>query len=146
MKSLKDVLKVGLEFGFSDKDIIKEYIISNDLESEYVAMISELSQSKIDKLDAEIRQHQWLAYPADNLYQECYKKKIKPDIARLLDMAQRQYILGFSIEPIANDLKEHTEEITIPNPFYQPALQKLIELGVKFKDMDGKIIGGKIND
>lgn len=144
MKSLKEILEIGMSFGCSDRDIIKEYITSNDLESEYIGMISELSQSKIDKLDTEIRQHQWLAYPADNLYQECYKKKIKPDIARLFDLAQRQYILGFSIEPIANELIGQTEDMNVPNPFYQPALQKLIELGVKFKDMDDKISFFKI--
>lgn len=134
MSTLQEELNVAKEWGFDDKTAIQNYIVNNGLESDYIELISELSKSALDRLDYKIRKHQWLAYPADNLYEMVSKKKIKPDVARLLDLAQRAYILDCSLIPVAEELKGKTEDMDVPNPFYQPALEELRNLGVKFKE------------
>jgi len=132
--SLENFIKIGKLYNWDDKMVIKQYIIGNNFEKDYMELITELSKSALDKLDKQIREHQWLAFPADNFYDECYKKKMNPDVAKLLDRAQRGYILGLDISDVAEELKGKTEEMNMPNPYYQPALKKLIELGVTFKD------------
>lgn len=134
MSTLQEELNVAKEWGFDDKTAIHNYIVNNNLESEYIELISELSKRALEKLDYTIRKHQWLAYPSDNLYDMVYKKKVKPDVAKLLDLAQRAFILDCNMIPIAEELKGKTEEMKTPNPFYLPALERLKELGVKFKE------------
>ena len=92
--TLEEVINYCKPLGLDDKVVIEYYITENNLESEYIDLISKLSKSKIDKLDDKLRQHQWLAFSNSDLYDKCYKKKLNPKIAVLLDEAQRGFILG----------------------------------------------------
>ena len=102
--TLEETVNYCKPFGTDDKGIIEYYITENNLESDYIDLISKLSKSKIDKLDAELRNHHWLAFSNVDLYDKCYRKKLNPKIAVLLDKAQRGFILGCDLSRTAEEL------------------------------------------
>lgn len=142
--TLEETVNYCKPFGYGDKDIIEYYITENSLESEYIDLISTLSKSKIEKLDNKLRQHQWLSFSNSDLYDKCYKRKIKPNIAQLLDEAQRGFILGIDISNVAEELKELIKDMDEPTVYYQPAMAELMKLGVRFKDTTDDKVKEKI--
>ena len=142
--TLEEVINYCKPFGYDDKVIIEYYIIENNLESEYIDLITKLSKSKIDKLDAELRNHHWLAFSNADLYDKCYKKKLNPKIAVLLDEAQRGFILGCDLSKTAEELKGLVVDMDEPTVYYQPAMAELMRLGVRFKDTTDVDIENKI--
>lgn len=142
--TLEEVINYWKPFGYGDKDIIEYYITINNLESEYIDLISTLSKFKINKLDNELRKHQWLAFSNVDLYDKCYKKKLNPKIAVLLDEAQRGFILGCDLSKTAEKLKELVVDMDEPTVYYQPAMAELMRLGVRFKDTTDDKVKEKI--
>lgn len=131
-KSLQECLDDAKLLGNDEYWAIQHYIIHNRLEKQYIDLITALSQSRVSRLEDELSKHQWLACPADHLYEMVAKKKISPELARNLDLAQRYTMLGLPLDGVAEKLKGKVENMKTPNPFYVQTIIELAKLGVKF--------------
>ena len=132
--SLEELIELAKLYDNDEYWVIREFITQNNLERVYIDMIVYLSQARINKLEDELSKHQWLACPADHLYEMVAKKKISPELARNLDLAQRYTMLGLPLDGVAEKLKGKVENMKTPNPFYVQTIIELAKLGVKFAD------------
>lgn len=67
--TLQQLIDLYKPFGMSDNDIIKKYFIDNNLESEAINLLAELSEAKINKLQTKITlQSEWRSYCETILY------------------------------------------------------------------------------
>lgn len=127
-----------------EKDIIKMYIIENNLESEYISLITALSESIMKKNEKELGNIKSLMlFPNSNLYKE-YKDN---DVASRLDALTRCVMLGYNIkdnESLYNWCKENIPNIKMPKTgFYNKVILRLAELNIYFKDTNDDIIDRK---
>ena len=80
MITLEELVKFRKVNKMSDIDIIKAYLIDNEMEEEGIKIISDLASSKIEKMkDKYSMAETWIrVIPTDHLY-----KKYKLEIAKL---------------------------------------------------------------
>ena len=136
MITLERALEIAKMTAYENKEkfAIRAYIEENGLEGEYISLISELAESRVRKLDSELRQHHWLQFGDAELFDKCYNKKLKPETAKILSEVQRRNIMGISNEPYTETLKEICKDIDTPQVYWVNALVELHKLGVVFKD------------
>ena len=134
MKKLKNYVD---NYGYiaNDKDIIVKYITDNNLEQEYIDLISKLVKSKVEKLEGQMSQKNFIiessAMGLDSLL-----KHYKKDIALFLLDLQLCYAVTFDFtEGLIEKAKEIIPTIEYPQWYFRDVLTHLYQkYGIKFKN------------
>lgn len=134
MKKLKNYVD---NYGYiaNDKDIIVKYITDNNLEQEYIDLISQLVKSKVEKLEGQMSQKNFIiessAMGLDSLL-----KHYKKDIALFLLDLQLCYAVTFDFtEGLIEKAKEIIPTIEYPQWYFRDVLTHLYQkYGIKFKN------------
>lgn len=130
MKTLKEYITMQKLTGESDLQIIKAYLIDNNMEEKGMEISHELAKSKIEKM--KLREYivkEW-AYciPSDYLY-----KNYSVDIATQLHRIELDYIVNGAVtESRLEWAKENVPNIKRPYCYFQPCIEWMENKGIKF--------------
>lgn len=134
MKNLKHYVD---NYGYikDDKTIIAQYIIDNNFEQEYIDLISQLAKSKVEKLEGQMYQKNFIiessAMGLDSLL-----KHYKKDIALFLLDLELCYAATFDFtEGLIEKAKEIIPTIEYPQWYFNDVSTHLYQkYGIKFKN------------
>lgn len=132
MKTLKDLLIEAKISGKTDIQIIEEWFIANDCESEGISMISKLAESKSNKIQKQLNYARiWIPNAVD-------MRDVVSDlnVARILNRIFQYCILGLDLSKYdENWAKENIPKMNIPKMFFMPCCVYLKKrYGIEFKD------------
>jgi len=132
MITLEEIYKQYKPFGMGDYEIIREYIIDNNLESEFLKLIPELAEKQVNKIK----------------YQLDYARTWIPSMPDfpIEDKVQKQYLtciaqytaLGMDLpEQTLEWAKENIPKLNIPEIYFVPAIIHLRDkYGIEFADAE----------
>lgn len=132
MIKLRDLVNDFLYSDISDMEIIKHYIIENNLEEEAIAMMADLSKAKMEKLrNKNAIAEEWVCMlPSDYLY-----KHYPLEIADKLHRIELDYLIHGK-ELTGGNIKwarENLPNIKEPECYFRPVINYLEEKGIYFK-------------
>ena len=135
-KSLKELVELNeITFKFPDIDVIRSWFIENNLEEEGIKLLSELSYSKVRKVESSLNSiRSWdLALPKIKPNEE-YDEKTSSNLTDLerigllnLDLTRYDYLYKWANENIPN--------LKCPNTYYIPTLHYLAKYNIFFNDV-----------
>ena len=135
MKTLKELVDIQDQYGFSDIQIIRFFFEKNDMEEEGIDLMHNLMKTKIDKMkQREYVVRAWTSYiPSLPLY-----KKYDLETANKLHILELDYIShGKQLSDARMAwAKENVPNIELPQPYFNPLLDYLREHGICFKGDD----------
>lgn len=146
-KSLRNYVEIGKLFGKSDLEIIRMYLIDNDLEEQGINMISQLAKSKIEKLDMRIRASQFI-YDSSLMGLEMLLKKYSRKNALFLYELEHHFASSFSLpDKLVEEAREIIPTLNMPQWYYLDLVTYLwLEHQILFKDDDPKKREQYLND
>lgn len=120
---------------YDDKTIIRQYIIDNNLESEYIQLITELSSSKINKLETKRNLTDFMLDSA-MMTMEYLLRTYSKDIALFLLDLNLYYAKTFDFSPkLIEKAKEIIPTINRPKAYFNDIVVHLnLKYGIQFKD------------
>ena len=132
MITLKELVQEQIWNDMTDLQIIKAYFELNDLESEGIDIISELTKAKINKIKNkyEVAETWVCMLPSKYLYEN-----YSLDIADHLHRLELDYLMN-GCELSGKQLKwakENVPNIKMPECYFQPLIAWLEEKGIEFK-------------
>lgn len=131
MITLEELVKFRKVNKMSDIDIIKAYLIDNEMEEEGIKIISDLASSKIEKMkDKYSMAETWIrVIPTDHLY-----KKYKLEIANKLHDLEIDFIMnnGYLSEGNLQWAKENIPKLDHPGVFFRSLIEYLEKQDIKF--------------
>jgi hypothetical protein len=133
--TLKEIIALQPISGDSDIDIIKQWFILNGQEAEGIAMISDLSASKVNRLERILRNAQsWIPVVPD-VY-ESNSGKVPKDVANKLNQLTKLYLLDLRLsDELFTWARKTIPTMKIPTCIFVPMVEWLeTEYGIKFKD------------
>lgn len=134
MVTLKELVSLTPLTGASDMEIIKSFFVQNDLEEEGMDLIHELTKSKIEKLNRNLRraQSEIPTLPSKYLY-----LNYDLETANWLHKLELNYLVNGG-DGLNKQFLEWAEEnvpnIEQPKIYYFPLVDWLEEKGIKFKE------------
>lgn len=138
MVTLKDLVDNQMITGLSDIDIVKAWFTLNNKESEGISLITELSESKMNKLEDTLTYARMWIPTVPDVYEANIKSKhpVPKDIADKLNHIIQRHLLGMSLtEKIVNWAKETIPTLNTPTIIFRPAVEWLRdEYGIEFAD------------
>ena len=130
--TLRELVDMQPYTGETDMEIILKFLKSNECEEEAATLVFSLLRSKIDRLDCERRSvREWVSYlPSKYLY-ETYDL----EIADRLHTLELDYISNGSKLSKARLAwaKEYVPNIEMPKVYFQPLVEYLDGMGIRFK-------------
>lgn len=138
MKSLKDCVELYSPM-LSDIEIIKEYIMCNDLELEMLDMVAVLAKSKAHKVQAQLDYARtWIPYIMIPTKRggEVYDKKTELRLTKII----QYHILGLDLPDwLLKWAKEEIPKMEVPFTFFVPVIEWLeSKYNIKFKEDEKK--------
>ena len=136
--TLKELVDNQKYTGASDIDIIKAWFISNNKESEGISLITELSESKLNKLENTLTYARMWIPTVPDVYEANIKSKhpVPKDVADKLNHIIQRHLLGMPLtEKIVKWAKETIPTMKTPTIIFVPAVEWLRdEYGIEFAD------------
>ena len=138
MKTLQELLNAYKSFGMSDMEIIQNYFIQNDLESDALSMIPALAAAKSDKVQKKFDYARtWslnFCHPCDNK-----GKRFDQNTEDKLERLVTYHLFDIDIpEDMLKWAKETIPTMNMPSIFFVPAVEWLgKKYDIYFKN-DGK--------
>lgn len=133
----KRLIEYCQQFGHlaTDKEIIRHYIISNNLETEYISMITDLAASQQNKLTVR-RNHTNFILDSVSGTLEHLLKTYPRDVALLLLDLELSYAKTFDFDPrLVEKAKEIIPTIDGPKAYYNDVVTHLNKkYGIRFKN------------
>ena len=131
--TLKELIELQSITGESDLDIIKEWFISNDKETEGIALITKLAEEKSTKLERTLNYARIWIPNLPELY-EANKRRVPRYICINLVKITHLHLLGM---PLSDKLLKWAEEtiptMKMPKIIYVPMVEWLRdEYGIEF--------------
>lgn len=145
MKKLKSYID-GYGYLVDDKTIILKYITDNNLEQEYIELISKLAKSKVEKLEGQMNQKNFII-ESSAAGLESLLKQYKKDIALFLLDLQLCYACTFDFtENLIEKAKEIIPTIDYPQWYFRDVPTHLYQkYGIKFKNHKEDMVGSYLN-
>lgn len=144
-KSLKELVELSRYYKTSDIEIIKSWFIENNLEEEGIKLISDLSYSKVRKLELSLSAiRSWDLLLPEIKSDECYDE----ETASNLNTIERMGLLNLDLTSygnLYNWVKEHIPNINCPKTYYIPTLHYLAKYDIFFKDMPKEKVKDYLN-
>lgn len=145
MKTLKNYID---NYGYitDDKTIITKYIIDNNLEQEYIDLISQLAKSKVEKLEGQMYQKNFII-ESSAMSLDFLLKHYKKDIALFLLDLQLCYATTFDFtEELIEKAKEIIPTIEYPQWYFRDVVTHLYQkYGIKFKNHREDMVDSYLN-
>ena len=118
-----------------DITIIRQYIIDNDLESEYIKLLTELTSSKTNKLEIKRNATNFII-SSSTMTLEYLLKTYPKDIALFLLDLELCYAQIFDFSPkLIEKAKEIIPTINTPKAYFNDLVVHLnVQYGIQFKD------------
>ena len=140
MKKLKSYVD-NYSYLVDDKDIILKYITDNNFEQEYIELISKLAKSKVEKLEGQMYQKNFII-GSTAMVLESLLKQYKKDIAIFLLDLQLCYAATFDFtEGLIEKAKEIIPTIDYPQLYFRDIPTHLYQkYGIKFKNHKEDIV------
>ena len=130
MKTLKEIIERYDGWGVSDKDIIKAYIAENELEDEYLGLIPELAEKKMQRVNAILQNaRSWIPQMPDPLIEN---DEARDKVKRII----QHHLLGMDLansSTLYKWAKEQIPKMKLPTIIYLPVLTYLQNYGIEFK-------------
>lgn len=128
MTTLKELVSTQKYTGLSDVDIIKIWFIDNDKESEGINLMAELSKSKFDKVDRQLKNAQtWIPIVPD-VYEsnKSMKNKVSKEEGKYLNKITQSFLLGLDLnDDLLNWAKNNISNINTPTVIFVPMVKWL---------------------
>ena len=138
MITLEELVNNQRITGLSDIDIIKAWFTLNGKESEGISLITELSESKLNKLEYMINYARTWIPTVPNVYEANIesKKPVERDVAAKLDRIIQCHLLGLRLGGSLLAWAEETiPTMNTPTIIFRPAIEWLRdEYGIEFAD------------
>ena len=130
----------------NDKAIIFKYITDNNLEQEYIELFSKLTKSKVEKLETQMSQKNFII-ESSAAGLESLLKQYKKDIALFLLDLQLCYACTFDFtENLIEKAKEIIPTIDYPQWYFRDVPTHLYQkYGIKFKNHKEDIVSNYLN-
>lgn len=129
--SLKELVEWQKLTNASDLQLIREFLIENDLEEESAQMITDLLKSRIEKIKNKHRMcEEWASYlPSEYLYEN-----YDLETASFLHHLELNFLsFGGELNSQAlNTAKERVPKIKRPKVYFNPLVEWLEKQGVEF--------------
>ena len=138
MTTLKELISTRKYTGLSDIDIIKAWFIDNNMESEGINLMAELSKSKFDKVYSQLKNAQtWIPLVPD-VYEsnKFMKNKVSKDAGKKLNMTIQRFLLGLDLnDDLLNWAKTDIPNMNTPTAIFVPMVKWLKDTyGIEFAD------------
>ena len=133
MVTLEQLVQKQKLFDMTDIQVIKMFFNINDLEEEGVELITELSRAKIEKLKYRKQMvEDWTSYlPSKYLYENYDLETADKLHALELDFISH----GCELSELRLEwARENVPNIVIPQAYFNPLIDYLEKMGIKFKD------------
>lgn len=145
MKNLKSYVD-NYEHIADDKTIIFKYITDNNLEKEFIDLISQLSKSKVEKLEGQMSQKNFII-SSFIVGQNSLFTQYKKDIALFLLDLQLCYAVKFDFtEALVEKAKEIIPTIEYPQWYLRDVPTHLYQkYGIKFKNHREDMVNEYLN-
>ena len=133
MVTLEQLVKEQKLFDMTDIQVIKMFFALNDIEEEGIELITELSKSKIEKLRSGNQMvEDWTSYlPSKYLYENYDLETADKLHALELDFLSHGCELS---ESRLDWARENVPDIVKPQAYFNPLIDYLDKIGIKFKD------------
>lgn len=133
-KSLKQYVD-DYSYIVDDKTIIRQYIIDNNLESDFIKMISELATSQVEKLTTK-RNHTNFIVSSTMMTMEYLLKTYSKEVALFLLDLELCYAQTFDFSPkLLEKAKEIIPTIDRPKSYFNDIVVHLnLKYGIRFKN------------
>ena len=136
--TLKELVDNQKYTGLSDMDIIEAWFTLNNKESEGMSLITQLSKSKLNKLENTLSYARTWIPTVPPIYEAnigC-KHPVSKDIGDKLDAIIQRHLFGMPLnEKLLNWAKETIPSINTPTIMFVPAIEWLRdEYGIEFAD------------
>ena len=145
MKNLKHYVD---SYGYlkNDKEIIVKFITDNNFEQEYIDIISQLAKSKVEKLEGQIYQKNFII-ESSIMGLETLLKHYEKDIALFLLELQLCYAVIFDFtEELIEKAKEIIPTIEYPQWYFRDVPTHLYQkYGIKFKNHREDLVDRYLN-
>lgn len=137
MATLKELVLYQQMTGEDDLAIIKLWFMKNNMESQGISMITELAESKINKLELILNKAKtWLPYLPDL---EKSNKNLTHEQAQNIQAIITMYLLKMDLKEshYYKWAKEEIPKIELPRIIFVPCVEWLEkEYGIKFKERE----------
>ena len=128
MTTLKELTSTQKYTGLSDIDIIKAWFIDNNMESEGINLMAELSKSKFDKVYLQLKNAQtWIPIVPD-VYEsnKSMKNKVSKEEGKYLNKITQSFLLGLDLDDdLLNWAKNNIPNIKTPTVIFVPMVKWL---------------------
>jgi hypothetical protein len=139
MKTLKELVLYQQMTGEDDLTLIKMWFYENDMEMEGISIITELAESKIDKLQLILNKSRtWIPYLPD--LSECNKSLTKEQVQNIQSIIQ-MYLLGMDLKEsnLYKWAKEEIPKIELPRVMFVPCIEWLDKTyRIRFKELSNE--------
>ena len=138
MTTLTELVSAQKYTNLSDIDIIKIWFVDNDKESEGINLMAELSKSKFDKVDRQLKNAQtWIPIVPD-VYEsnKFMKNKVSKEEGKYLNKITQSFLLGLDLDDeLLNWAKNNIPNINMPTVIFSPMVKWLKDkYKIKFAD------------
>ena len=128
MTTLKELISIQKYTDLSDIEIIKAWFIDNNMESEGINLMAELSKSKFDKVYLQLKNAQtWIPIVPD-VYEsnKFMKNKVSKEEGKYLNKITQSFLLGLDLnDDLLNWAKINIPNINIPTVIFVPMVKWL---------------------
>lgn len=128
MTTLTELVSAQKYTNLSDIDIIKIWFVDNDKESEGINLMAELSKSKFDKVDRQLKNAQtWIPMVPD-VYEsnKSMKNKVSKEEGKYLNKITQSFLLGLDLnDDLLNWAKNNISNINTPTVIFVPMVKWL---------------------
>ena len=136
--TLKELVDNQKYTGLSDMDIIEAWFTLNNKESEGMSLITQLSKSKLNKLENTLSYARMWIPTVPPIYEANIggKHSVSKDVGNKLDAIIQRHLLGMPLnEKLLNWAKETIPTMNTPAIMFVPAIEWLRdEYGIEFAD------------